>query len=132
MKISELLPETKYIKVDGVEYELKYNMYAMCELEKHPVNDKIPKILSLVFESKEDKSIKSADLIDFIYSGLVGAGKGKSLISKETFFEMSMLEIGSMVVNACMSYVDTLPIPEQVNKLEVIESQSTSKKKVVK
>lgn len=122
MKLSELFPELVKVKIQGIEYELKFGTRAVIQLERdYQEPDKLADAFQSTFAG-----MKAVDLINFLYAGLL---QTKVFTDKEMIIEAIEPKDFAAYSDAIVSaYIRSRATPEQLEKLEVMNEANGTKK----
>lgn len=121
MKLNELFPDEQEITLNGKAFKLRFDVRAMMELEKD--YDDPAKISRIMLQALEGKAVKITDIVNFVHAA--------AKVPKDTVIaHIDANGIADLADKITISYLQSKPVQEQFEKLEVLAQQQTGKKKV--
>lgn len=139
MKLSELFPEAVKVKIQGVEYAVKFGTRALIQMEQdYPDEKERASLLKAGAPKKKGKEdvpqmmieIRStADMVNLLYAGLLHT---KAFPDKDILMDAIEPRDYPGYINAIFSaFVQSKATPEQLEKMQVMAEVNGSKKNVV-
>ena len=121
MKLNELFPDEQEITLNGKAFKMRFDVRAMMELEKD--YDDPAKISRIMLQALEGKAVKITDIVNFVHAA--------TKVPKDAVIaHIDANGIADLADKITISYLQSKPVQEQFEKLEVLAEQQTGKKKV--
>ena len=121
MKLNELFPDEQEITLNGKAFKMHFDVRAMMELEKD--YDDPAKISRIMLQALEGKAVKITDIVNFVHAA--------AKVPKDAVIaHIDANGIADLADKITISYLQSKPVQEQFEKLEVLAQQQTGKKKV--
>ena len=119
MKLNELFPDEQEITLNGKAFKLRFDVRAMMELEKD--YDDPAKISRIMLQALEGKAVKITDIVNFVHAA--------AKVPKDAVIaHIDANGVADLADKITISYLQSKPVQEQFEKLEVLSAQQSKKK----
>ena len=119
MKLNELFPDEQEITLNGKAFKMRFDVRAMMELEKD--YDDPAKISRIMLQALEGKAVKITDIVNFV--------RAAAKVPKDAVIaHIDENGIADLADKITISYLQSKPVQEQFEKLEVLSAQQSKKK----